>query len=113
MGNAGGPKGGKWGDAPGTESSLVPMMVLMPEQQRAAMLGASFAAPAVAREVSRLDRLYDEAMTRFDAFCFWYARPARTLKGMRDVAQRLEVYGSPEALRIAGELRTALDDTGA
>lgn len=52
--------------------------------------------------------LYDEAMARFDAFCFWYARPPRSLAGMGEVAKRLEAYGSPEALRIAEEVRVAL-----
>ncbi len=64
------------------------------------------------RPGARLDgvlvALYDEAMARFDAFCFWYARPPRSLAGMREVAKRLEAYGSPEALRIAGEVRAAL-----
>jgi hypothetical protein len=64
------------------------------------------------RPGTRLDgvlvELYDEAMARFDAFCFWYARPPRSLAGMREVAKRLEAYGSPEALRIAEEVRAAL-----
>ncbi len=60
------------------------------------------------RAPSRLDALYDEAMARFDAFCFWHARPGRSLAGMREVAKRLEQYGSPEALRIAGEVRAEL-----
>jgi hypothetical protein len=47
-------------------------------------------------------------MARFDAFCFWHARPGRSLAGMREVAKRLEQYGSPEALRIAGEVRAEL-----
>jgi hypothetical protein len=57
-----------------------------------------------------LAALYDEAMARFDAFCFWYARPARSRAGMREVAKRLEAYGSPEALRIAEAVRAALDE---
>ncbi len=101
----------RWGDGPSGEAGLVPMMVLMPEQQRAAMLGSGFVAPQVSKSASRLDALYDEAMARFDAFCFWYARPTRTRKGLHDVAQRLEAYGSPEALRIAGEVRLALAET--
>jgi len=81
-------------------NGLVPMMVMVPEQQRAAML----AAPAAAQ----LDALYDEAMARFDAFCFWYARPPRSPAGLREIAKRLETYGSPEALRIAHAARKAL-----
>ena len=69
---------------------------------------------AARRGGTRLDgvlvELYDEAMARFDAFCFWYARPPRTPGGMREVAKRLEAYGSPEALRIAEEVRAALAD---
>lgn len=84
---------------------LVPMMVLMPEQQRAKL--------APMRMPTELDILYDEAMGRFDAFCFWYARPPRTHKGIRDIAQRLESYGSPEALRIAHAVRQALAEAGA
>ena len=76
------------------------MMVMVPEQQRAAMLGA---VPA-----SRLDAVYDEAMARFDAFCFWHARPPRSPAGLREVARRLENYGSPEAMRIAGDARMVL-----
>ena len=52
--------------------------------------------------------LYDEAMARFDAFCFWYGKPARSIAGMREVAKRLEAYGSPEALRLAREVRETL-----
>ena len=93
----------RWGETP-----LVPMMVLMPEQQRAAMMAAN-GAP---RPLSRLDALYDEAMARFDAFCFWYARPSRSPAGLREVAKRLEAYGSPEALRSAGSVRIALAEGG-
>lgn len=72
---------------------------------------APHAAMASAMRVpTRLDALYDEAMTRFDAFCFWYARPSRSAKGLREVAERLEAYGSPPALRIAGEIRQALEE---
>ena len=81
-------------------NGLVPMMVMVPEEQRAAMLGA----PALAQ----LDALYDEAMARFDAFCFWYARPPRSPAGLREIVKRLETYGSPEALRIAQAARMAL-----
>lgn len=88
---------------------LVPMMVLLPEQQRAAMLGGGgFAMPATLPHPTVLDALYDKAMARFDAFCFWYARPPRTRQGLVVVAERLEGYGSAEALRIAAELRQAL-----
>lgn len=96
------PRKGRWGAEP-----LVPVMVMMPEQQRAAMMAA-----AAARAPSVLDGLYDEAMARFDAFCFWYARLARSASGMREVAKRLEAYGSPEALRIAGSVRIALAEGG-
>lgn len=75
---------------------------------------------AVARPVvvsgpaGRLDpaqaEVYDEAMARFDAFCFWYARPPRSRAGLREVAKRLEAYGSPEALRIAEAVRATLDE---
>jgi hypothetical protein len=68
------------------------------------------AMPIPMRTPARLDALYDEAMARFDAFCFWYARPSRTAKGMREIAERLEAYGSPPALRVAGEIRRALDE---
>lgn len=81
---------------------LVPMTVLVPERNRAAMMGAGREATA------SLDALYDEAMARFDAFCFWYGRPGRTVAGMREVAKRLEAYGSPETLRLAREVRAAL-----
>ena len=80
---------------------MVPVMVMMPEQQRLAMMAGS-----------PLDALYDEAMARFDAFCFWYARPLRSPSGLREVAKRLEAYGSPEALRIAGSVRIALAEAG-
>ncbi len=80
---------------------MVPVMVMMPEQQRSAVLAGSV-----------LDALYDEAMARFDAFCFWYARPLRSAAGLREVAKRLEAYGSPEALRIAGSVRIALAEGG-
>lgn len=108
------PKGvaGPWGAAPQAgDAGLVPVMVLMSEAQRAAMLGAGgFVVPELPllRQPSRLDALYDEAMARFDAFCFWYARPPRTRQGLAVVAERLEAYGSAEALRIAEEVRTAL-----
>ena len=88
----------------GWGADLVPMMVMVPEQQRAAMLATG--APATLN--ARLGELYDDAMARFDAFCFWHARPGRSLPGMREIVRRLEGYGSPEALRIAGEVRTAL-----
>ncbi|MCC6719893.1 MAG: hypothetical protein IT555_18605 [Acetobacteraceae bacterium] len=94
---------GRWAGEP-----LVPMMVLMPEQQRAAMLASG----AAARPSVRLDQLYDEAMAKFDAFCFWYARPGRSPAGLREIAKRLESYGSPEALRIAGDVRVALTEAG-
>ncbi len=94
-------QGVRWGETP-----LVPMMVLMPEQQRTAMMAAQARAP------SALDALYDEAMARFDAFCFWYARPSRSPAGLREVAKRLEAYGSPEALRIAMRVRHALAEGG-
>lgn len=84
-------------------NGLVPMMVLVPEQGRAAMMGPQAGG-------ATLDALYDEALARFDAFCFWYARPARSVAGMRDVARRLEAYGSPQALRLAREVREALAD---
>lgn len=93
--------GARWGETP-----MVPMMVLMPEQQHTAMLAAQARAP------SALDALYDEAMARFDAFCFWYARPSRSPAGLREVAKRLEAYGSPEALRIALNVRRALAEGG-
>ncbi len=80
---------------------LVPMTVLVPEQTPSAMMGQ----PA---DGAALGALYDEAMARFDAFCFWYGKPARSLAGMREVAKRLEAYGSPEALRLAREVREAL-----
>ena len=80
---------------------LVPMTVLVPEQSHGGMMGQP--ADGVA-----LGALYDEAMARFDAFCFWYGKPARSLAGMREVAKRLEAYGSPEALRLAREVREAL-----
>lgn len=90
-------------------SGLVPMMVLLPEHQRAAMLGGgSFVTPPTLGQPSRLDLLYDDAMARFDAFCFWYARPQRSRSGMLVVAARLEAYGSAEALRIAAAVREAL-----
>lgn len=92
-------RNGRWGG-----ETMVPMMVLVPEHQRAAMLATG----AMARSPSRLDALYDEAMARFDAFCFWYARPSRSPAGLREVVKRLEAYGSPEALRIAGDLRQAV-----
>lgn len=85
--------------------NMVPMMVLVPGQERGEM---SPVVPAV----SRLDALHAEAMGRFDAFCFWYARPSRTTKGMREVAERLEAYGSPPALRIAADIRRALEEGG-
>lgn len=85
--------GGKWG--PG----LVPMTVLVPENH--AMMGLQGTAAS-------LDALYDEAMARFDAFCFWYGKPARSVPGMREVAKRLEAYGSPEALRLARAVRETL-----
>ena len=97
------PRKRRWGEEP-----MVPVMVMMPEQQRAAMLAAT----AMARSSSALDALYDEAMARFDAFCFWYARPSRSAAGLREVAKRLEAYGSPEALRIAGNVRIALAEGG-
>ena len=93
------PRKGRWG-----AEAMVPVMVMMPEQQRAALLAAN----GMARAPSALDALYDEAMARFDAFCFWYARPSRSPAGLREVAKRLEAYGSPEALRIAGSVRIAL-----
>ena len=92
-----GSRGGSWGHG------MVPMTVLVPEQNHAAMMGQP--ADGVA-----LSALYDEAMARFDAFCFWYGKPARSLAGMREVAKRLEAYGSPEALRLAREVREALGD---
>ena len=88
-------------------AGLVPMMVLMPEQQRAAMLAGGYQMPAMPSQ-GRLDALYDEAMARFDAFCFWYGRPSRSRQGLRVVAERLETYGSPDALRVAGAVRQAL-----
>ncbi len=87
-------------------NGMVPMMVMVPGQQPG-LPQASPPGPAP------LDRLYNEAMARFDAFCFWYARPPRTPKGLREVAHRLETYGSPEALRIAEDLRQALAEAGA
>ena len=69
---------------------------------------ARWAPTPVVRLPSRLDALYDEAMARFDAFCFWHARPGRSPAGLREVAKRLEQYGSPEALRIARDVRDAL-----
>ena len=81
---------------------MVPMMVMVTEQQHAVMLAG------VVPEASRLGAVYDEAMAQFDAFCFWYARPPRSAAGLREIARRLETYGSPEALRIAGEVRTVL-----
>lgn len=80
---------------------LVPMMVLVPEQQHAAALGSA-----------RLEALYEEAMQRFDAFCFWHGRPTRTVKGLREVAERLDAYGSPPAMRIASDIRAALVEAG-
>ena len=96
--------GGRWA---ADTADLVPMMVLMPEQRRAAMLAGGLQAPAT-QGYGPLDALYNEAMARFDAFCFWYARPPRTRHGLRVVAERLETYGSPDALRIAGAVRQAL-----
>lgn len=93
----------RWGGEP-----MVPVMVMMSEQQRAAML----AGDGMGRQAVALNGLYDEAMARFDAFCFWYARPSRSPAGLREVAKRLEAYGSPEALRIAGNVRIALADGG-
>jgi hypothetical protein len=94
-----------WPGAPRGErqSGAVPMMVVLSDP------------PGTARHPAQpwngqLDRLYDEAMARFDAFCFWYARPSRTPKGLREVAQRLEAYGSPAALDIAAAIRQALDE---
>lgn len=84
---------------------LVPMMVLVPEQQRATALGSALGSP-------RLDALYEEAMQRFDAFCFWHGRPARTVKGLREVAERLDAYGSPPAMRLACDIRAALVEAG-
>lgn len=97
------PRKGRWGAEP-----MVPVMVMMSEQQRAAMLAVA----GLPRPSSALDGLYDEAMARFDAFCFWYARPSRSPSGLREVAKRLEAYGSPEALRIAGSVRIALAEGG-
>ena len=101
------PRKGRWGAEP-----MVPVTVMMSEQQRAAMLAAAGLPFGMTRPPSALDGLYDEAMARFDAFCFWYARPARSPSGLREVAKRLEAYGSPEALRIAGNVRIALADWG-
>lgn len=94
---------GNWSRSGNRNPGLVPMTVLVPEQSRAAMMGQPD--PAVALGV-----LYDEAMARFDAFCFWYGKPARSVAGMREVAKRLEAYGSPEALRLAREVRETLAD---
>lgn len=88
---------GSWG------RGLVPRTVLVPQQGQATMMGQ-------AGDAAALSALYDEAMARFDAFCFWYGKPARSLAGMREVAKRLEAYGSPEALRLAREVREALAD---
>jgi hypothetical protein len=85
-----------------TQDGLVPVMVRMAELHDA--MPIPMCAP------TRLDALYDEAMARFDALCFWYARPSRTAKGMREVAERLEAYGSPPALRIAGDIRRVLEE---
>jgi len=94
---------GKWVEPP--EGGMTPAMA--PALRLAASGGG-------ARPRARLDgvlvELYDEAMARFDAFCFWYARPPRTPAGIREVAKRLEAYGSPESLRIAEEVRAALAD---
>jgi hypothetical protein len=90
---------------PNDQSGLVPMMVLLPERERQAMLAGSLSLP---RADARLAALHAEAMRRFDAFCFWYGAPPCTREGMRVVAERLETYGSPEALRLAGDVRSAL-----
>lgn len=94
-----------WPGAPRGERQRadVPMMVIMPEAQ------AGTRPPAPAWNAG-LERLYDDAMARFDAFCFWYSRPPRTTKGLREVAQRLEAYGSPAALHVAAGIRQALDE---
>jgi hypothetical protein len=79
------------------------MMVVMPERPAGT--------PRPAAWTPGLERLYDDAMARFDAFCFWYSRPARTPKGLREVAQRLEAYGSPAAMHVAARIRQALEET--
>ncbi len=84
---------GKWVETPGAGG--IPGLPLSVHGARARLDGV-------------LVELYDEAMARFDAFCFWYARPPRNLAGMREIAKRLEAYGSPEALRIAEAVRAAL-----
>jgi hypothetical protein len=88
-------RSGSWGHG------LVPMTVLVPEGSHPGMMGQP-------TDGATLGALYEEAMARFDAFCFWYGKPARSVAGMREVAKRLEAYGSPEALRLAREVREAL-----
>ena len=92
-------------------SPLVPLVVLVPERQRSVMLANEAALPA-ARLAAPIAELYDEAMDRFDARCFWSGRPPRSMKGARIVAERLEAYGSSDALRLCEALRCALGATG-
>lgn len=61
-------------------------------------------------EAAGLDRLFDEAVTRYGKRCLWNVNPQPTPGGMHIIADKLRKHGDMEAWELATRIRKAIND---
>lgn len=98
----------------GGGADLVWVEVLVPASSRSHILKEAAKLRAVHRGERELSaeeqRMSDEASSRYGARCLWDCRPARTVAGMRMIAERLKTHGDMTAWRFALRIEEALAD---
>lgn len=98
----------------GGGADQVRVEVLVPASSRGHILEVATKLRAVHRGDRELSaeeqRMFDEASSRYGARCLWKCRPARTVAGMRMIAERLKTRGDMTAWRFALQIEAALAD---
>ena len=95
----------------GGAAELVRVEVLIPPQDRGALLEQAAQMRAVYRQKksqSNLAALHQQAMQNFSASCLWNMKPSPTPAGMRLLADQLRKYGGMDAWRLASQIRKVL-----
>lgn len=59
-------------------------------------------------EADEIDRLFNEAVTRYGKRCLWNVDPQPTSGGMRVIADKLRKHGDMEAWKLATRIRKAI-----
>ena len=92
----------------GAAAGLVRVEVLVPPEDRDAIVSLAARLRQNHRQQADLVRLHQAAMSRFGARCLWSAKPPATPEGMKVVADHLRKYGGMDAWRLAEDIAEVL-----